>query len=558
MDLIAGIVAIRPPRYCSGSITRFPQEIYDYIIDFLWYDPAVLARCCLVCSAFLPVAAYHLEQFGFLHISSRASFTIYARAFRAKENRRFHKIHALSMAEDPQFPFIYHFSISMPGCYVPGATKLYIDGVDWAIRPPHLRFFDCLTFYSRVTYLSLLSCRFKNAAQLRRLINALPGLNTLVLDGIDGSTLCDVPTTAVLRPTLNANRIQDITLLDPLKWADLSRLADSRVAIRNILSFCARYPSISQLSLGIEYLDSLACVLRLMYNFPLLSHLEVHGSRNAMFVDVSQWQGFDIEHADVAALHLTRNRFSTFQLRDIPTVCALCLMELVATPEACNDLISLCVTHRDSTGPIAQLLQAVTNTLRLAGAALGWVEFDWYCNRGLLAGCIPESDFSPNTSLQNVFVSLQVPQKPHTIERTLVSIISSITSSCLTLLSISLDVTAAVTSEAHHPFGNGDVSQRRGSEVTVDDFHTILNAGLFHDLPPNGVRIDIRADPFGSTRTVATQAIVQVKRRLDALFAPWLARNILEISYSPDPGTSPRTHATFRAHTDQVDPENIA
>ncbi|EPT00450.1 hypothetical protein FOMPIDRAFT_88406 [Fomitopsis schrenkii] len=522
---IPDTVVTSAPKYCSDLLPHLPLEIYDYIIDFLWYDPAALARCCLVCSALLAAAAHHLDHLGRLEISNRAAVALYARIFSAKENRLFsNTIESIVVREDPRSPFVHHFSISIPGCYLPEVTELYLNQLDWTITRPHVLFFDCLTFYSGVAELHLSSCRFKNASQLRRLISALPSLKALSLVRIDGSTLCDVPMTTVPRPTLNAaNRIQDLTLFNPPQCTDLSAFTDSRVALRNSLAFCAQYSSVSQLSLDIVYLESLACVLQLLHNFPLLSDLAVHGSSNDMSVDVPEWQVLDIEHADVGALHLIRHRFVAFHLWGIPTIPALDLMKLVATSEACSKLESLAVVHKDSTGPVAKLPQAVMDTLRLAGAALRTFQFRWYCP---LTECVPELDFAPSTLLEDVRVDLMMPPSPYTIERTLVPMVSSITSPLLKRLSISLIVADAGTSEAHQPFSGGDVLQSRGPEA-VDDFHTILNALLFHDLPRNGVHITLMHQP---NHTAAAEAIVQVKSRLDELFEPWLARNVLKLS----------------------------
>lgn len=149
-----------------------------------------------------------------------------------------------------------------------------------------------------------------------------------------------------------------------------------------------------------------------------------------------------------------------------------------------------------------------------------------HCLSGPLTECVPELDFAPSTLLEDVRVDLMMPPSPYTIERTLVPMVSSITSPLLKRLSISLIVADAGTSEAHQPFSGGDVLQSRGPEA-VDDFHTILNALLFHDLPRNGVHITLMHQP---NHTAAAEAIVQVKSRLDELFEPWLARNVLKLS----------------------------
>lgn len=154
---------------------------------------------------------------------------------------------------------------------------------------------------------------------------------------------------------------------------------------------------------------------------------------------------------------------------------------------------------------------------------------------GPLVERVPQLDFAPNTSLEDVYLFLQLPLSLRIIERTLVSTISSITSPHLYHL-----VIGAGTSEGHQPFDVGDVSQYRGSKA-VDGFHTILNALRFDDLPSDGVEIHIRDPRPGHTHRLAMiEFIVLVKFRLDELFAPWFARKVLKVSYDHGLGGTPR------------------
>lgn len=126
---------------------------------------------------------------------------------------------------------------------------------------------------------------------------------------------------------------------------------------------------ISWLTLDIGFIDSLACLLRLLRNFPLLLTFVVNAPLElSLGLGVLEWQSFGLGHADVEALHLTRKRFSTFELNFVPTIPALDLMKLVALPEARSKLECLRVHHLGNTGPVARLLQAVMDTLRLGGA----------------------------------------------------------------------------------------------------------------------------------------------------------------------------------------------
>ena len=41
-------------------MSKFPQELIDYVLDFLHNDKASLAACSLVCASFLPTSSFHL------------------------------------------------------------------------------------------------------------------------------------------------------------------------------------------------------------------------------------------------------------------------------------------------------------------------------------------------------------------------------------------------------------------------------------------------------------------------------------------------------------------
>lgn len=442
------------------------------------------------------------------------------------------------MVEDSHSPYIHRFSISMPGCYMPEVRTLALAQLDWTVIRPHVCFFDCLTLYSAVTEMQLHSCRFKNASQLRRLINALPRLATLELSAIDGSTLCDGPTTTVSRPTFKVNQnLRHIHLSNPPKRVGTRALTDHRVAKGNVFAFCAQYASVSLLSLDVGFFESFAILLQLLHHLPLLSHLLVHASSTTGSVG---WQGLEFVHAGVGALHL-----SDLCLEMISTKIALDLMALVATPETCSKLRFLTVRHGDSTGPVGQLRQSVRDTLRQAGAALRGFMLEWTVSgRGSFAllpihrntdvssdSYIWDLHFTPNSSLEDVDVILRLPPSAHTIERTLISMVSSIASPCLSTFRVQvyLDIMDA------GPLNGDDVSQdgESGAVDNVDDFHAILDALHFRDLPHDSVHIGI--DARGSMHQAAIELIDLVKSRLDKLFAPWFARDVLRVSYEPHP-----------------------
>ncbi|KZT67080.1 hypothetical protein DAEQUDRAFT_409985 [Daedalea quercina L-15889] len=179
--------------FSSVSVPYFPQEILEYIVDFLWDDPMSLARCSLVCRAWLWATADHLIWYtsGALSISSCKTLAGYGRAFASGRTKTeiAGGVTNIILVEAARKPFLHLFPMLMLGCDV-RASRLEIHGVNWATTKPHNQFFDSLAWYASVTALALSECHFSGASQLRKVINRLPSLQSLQLN--DSITFRDV------------------------------------------------------------------------------------------------------------------------------------------------------------------------------------------------------------------------------------------------------------------------------------------------------------------------------------------------------------------------------
>ncbi|EPT01885.1 hypothetical protein FOMPIDRAFT_1119579, partial [Fomitopsis schrenkii] len=183
-------------RPASGSL-HLPHEVLEHIIGFLWDDPSELARCCLVCRAFLFPALYHLKDYECcgrttLGIQNRAALSGYARWFRLNRNKPFGEqntyidiVLAIVVIDDSRRPFAHLFPMILPGCNIPPTvSSLQFHCIDWSLTRPHSRFFDCLAFFTGITKLELTACCLRSAWDLRRTVAALPNLESLMLNNI--------------------------------------------------------------------------------------------------------------------------------------------------------------------------------------------------------------------------------------------------------------------------------------------------------------------------------------------------------------------------------------
>ncbi|KAH9831750.1 uncharacterized protein C8Q71DRAFT_686205, partial [Rhodofomes roseus] len=155
-----------------------PQELVDYIIDYLWDEPLLLAKCCLVCRAWYSAAKYHLPRE--VVVQNTASLGAFVHMLVSKENRRYCRIvQTLDVYESSERPFVHTLPLRVRGYFMPRLQNLRLHGITWKAVQPHVLFFRFLSYFRSVLDLSLTKCHLKRAELLQRIINALPQLKRL-------------------------------------------------------------------------------------------------------------------------------------------------------------------------------------------------------------------------------------------------------------------------------------------------------------------------------------------------------------------------------------------
>ena len=367
-----------------------PDEIYEYIIDFLWDDVAALLQCSLVCRNFRPCAQYHLIEYNSdtLSISARRVLIAHGRAFRTREagsfRQRFPFANTIRMTDDPQAPFVHLFPVLMIGSDVPWVKTLNIHQLDWTSTHPHACFFDYLGYYVKVRTLHLKYCRFRSTSQLRKLINALPNLETITLDAMDGNTL---PHTLTSTPTyldgsaLRVNsKVRCITAsVYPGEGDRLFPMNSTlRFVVQSVLSLCGLYSGVTELMLHIGLFDSLKYLVHFLSFFPRLDTLLLYPRR----LSGDCWPATtDFE----ALLMPSFSPLRILRLYDIPQRSTRDMMNLVSVPRMANAIQELDIQNTDSIEPTADSMDAIASAVLHSGPALGFLIVPWACHPSLSA-----------------------------------------------------------------------------------------------------------------------------------------------------------------------------
>ncbi|KAH9920410.1 uncharacterized protein B0H18DRAFT_598155 [Fomitopsis serialis] len=353
----------RPPIYSCDTYPQFPQELIDLICEFLRLDPFTLTRCCLVCHAWYQ-AARHLFWHEMLWLFSREALDDFAHTLISKGNRSYGKnFDNLHIWEDPRRPIAHIWPMRIPGYLLPRAKVLELCNFDWAATRPHDLFFRFLSYYTSITTLEIKQSRFRDATQLRRIFNALPSLETLVLHGV---TL-QHPLTPGSAPSFVSSRRNKLTTLRFWNEADVPAEWDAhkQAHSRSLLDVCSAYSSVVDLALDLRYYSSLSHLHQYLRHFPKLACSRLQDAISPYAIEPAMAADMVPAYSvDAPALSL-----STFELSDVPMPWASQLLGLVSTQRACSRLDDLLFAFRDST-PSAELVARITEVLRLAGAGL--------------------------------------------------------------------------------------------------------------------------------------------------------------------------------------------
>lgn len=332
-----------------------------------------LARCCLVCTALYHSARRILMRTA-LTVDNREVLHAYARIFLSKRNRPFGSvIRQLKLSDDPHKPFAHVWPMLIPGSVLPRVESLHLIGVDWAAMRPNGMFFDrYLGYYTGIKQLHINRCRFRSAAELRRLIKALPNLEFVQVLSI---TVKHAP----VPPSLDSRSM--IETRDKLKtislFGDLTMPRDiggaRRIALRqSVLNMCAAFSSVVDLRLYLRYFSSFAHLESFLCHFPSLDALQLSGSFEPHAGPLSD----DVFASLIHVVRPSHPSLSSFGLLLVPVTCAEQVLQLVSTSQACSKLDGMSL--RLTGTPSAELVQDTAHTLRMCGSRFEY--FTWECD----------------------------------------------------------------------------------------------------------------------------------------------------------------------------------
>jgi len=418
--------------------------------------------------------------------------------------------------------FAHSWVMRIPVCLLSSISCLTLKRVDWATTIPHPQHFLRLSHCKdSMRSLKLYRCRFRNALDLRRMINALPNLSEANLDEITFQHPSP-PRTYLALPTVKMSHHQ---LSRMILWGgDVGRDASNsdasgHVRRQDFLNLCSVYPAINDLTLSLRHFTSFPEIEDYLQRFRNLSSLSMHQA-----FSYERYPGLKPAPVDVApGMHTPpppQYSLSRFELHNVSLRCALQLLTLVS-PRMCYKLRKLVIKLVDR--PCAELIAEVTSILQSSGAA--FEEFDWDTPLGV---AVPR--LSANTSLKSLYIRLLLPSSPQIIQRTLEALLSDITSPHLRRISLDIGLRRSeILQDAYEvPASSTDTTE------TIPTFHTILCRDIYSRLPKNGVKIEFDL-PWGRRKPKDKHAMSGIKSHMLALFAPWLDRGILEHKFDPDP-----------------------
>lgn len=519
------------PTYPSDHCLPFPQELIDRICEFLRLDPFTLLRCRLVCHAWYHAAVRVAPNMAaWLQLRNRAALDDYAHMLLSNNNRSFGKrFDELAIWENPRKPFIHTWPMRIPGYLLPRVKVLELHDFDGAATRPHDLFFHFLSYYTSITALKIEQCRFRSMTELRRISNALPGLQDLFLT--------DITLQHPLVPSLvsrryiprSRNKLKKLSL----RCSTSESGAHAREHRQLLADICTTYSGscVKELELNLNYCSSLSHLHQILCHFPELSRLSLQHAFGSRVEPASA--------ADVA-LYTTQPpnpSLSHFELLYVPESWASQIL-LILTPQACSRLeglqFHLAAKLDSDTKSCADLVPRFTEILSFAGAALKTFDYECYLTGGdSIHDVVPR--LAANTSLTKLTLDFHSVDRSHLrIHKDLGTVLSHIRSPHLEQLNIGIHLSHSETSE-DGPEASVSETDPPGSTST---FHALLSRRIFDQLPAvpkhwlDSAGVSITVDSEGPLQTATMSAI---KARMIALFAPWLDRGVLQLTLRPDP-----------------------
>ncbi|KAJ7910525.1 hypothetical protein B0H13DRAFT_1615557 [Mycena leptocephala] len=202
------------PDICA----RFPTELHDYIIDHLHNDKHTLFACSLVCRTWGASSRYHLFRNASTIRVHRGNFQQFCELLDSQRlNAYIGRLHLQSHLIDdeffggPTFQFNYdlHHFIGLPSL-----KYLRLDYHHDSLLP---EFFAALARnFASVTDLEFTSMHFDSFAQFVQIVDSLPLLRRIALDGvvwydsISDSEDDDTPADDISPPTYRPGELTDV------------------------------------------------------------------------------------------------------------------------------------------------------------------------------------------------------------------------------------------------------------------------------------------------------------------------------------------------------------
>ncbi|KAH9920367.1 uncharacterized protein B0H18DRAFT_1024334 [Fomitopsis serialis] len=368
-----GWIHYQPPTYSRQAYPRFPYELIERIMDFLWDDPGAFAGCCLVCHAWYCATRPLFPTMTDRKFTDKTRFMQFVRLLARPRNWPYFKAQLTSLELHRQFA--HSWVMHIPVCLLPQIMRLTFCDVDWATINPHPQHFLRLSHCKdSLQFLALYRCRFRSTLDLRRMINALPNLSDVTLDAITFQHPSPPRTDLAMSTVKMAHhKLRGMRIWNPCYDATNS-IASGRVRLQGFLDLCSAYPAINDLSFDLWHFTSLPEIEDYLRRFRNLSSLSIH-------LDCADDTYPDLKSApvDMAAgghtdpVHPLRYSLSEIKIGFVSSRCALQLLTLVS-PRTCHPrLRTLVIKLADP--PCAELIAKVTNILQISGAVLE--AFDW-------------------------------------------------------------------------------------------------------------------------------------------------------------------------------------
>lgn len=158
-----------------------PMDVWEYTVDFLWYDPPSLLACALACRAWARRSRFLLQRETTLTIRSAKDMRMYGHLLASKRSRKlFAKIRILRIIDDPTSPFVHTLPLILPGQHLPEVATVVLENINWTISSPHITFFRKLSQFAELTSICLHRCILRPVSHAMRLLRTLPRLQSAV------------------------------------------------------------------------------------------------------------------------------------------------------------------------------------------------------------------------------------------------------------------------------------------------------------------------------------------------------------------------------------------